>query len=115
MNSRLSRGALWCEFTVLFVAVPAWLWLDRLRFGQGIIATLVVICAVCLIVLLCDRSFDRSRLWNRRDFGEHLRITLKRLLIGTLLLGAATAVFEPELFLRFPRESPRMWVMVLFF
>ena len=80
-----------------------------------IIPTLVVICLLCLIVLFRDRRFDRSRLWNRRDFGLHLRVTLKRLLIGTVLLGAATAVFEPELFLRFPRESPRVWMMVMFF
>lgn len=115
MNSRLSRVALWCEFTTLFVAVPAWFWFDRLRFGQRIIPTLVVISALCLVVLLRDRSFDRSRLWNRRDFGLHLRATLKRLLIGTMVLGTITAVFEPELFLRFPRESPRMWAIVMIF
>lgn len=115
MNSRQSRVALWCEFTILFVAVPIWLWFDRLSFGQRIIPTLVVICALCLLVLLRDRSFDRLRLWNRLDFWLHLRATLTRLLIGTVLLGVATAIFEPELFLRFPRESPRMWAMVLVF
>ncbi|MCL7959569.1 MAG: CPBP family intramembrane metalloprotease [marine benthic group bacterium] len=115
MSVRLSRVALWCEFTILFVAVPVWLWFDRLHFGQRIIPTLVVISVLCLVVLLRDRSFDRSRLWNRGNFGRHLRATLKRLLIGTVVLGAFTAVFEPALFLRFPRESPRMWAMVMVF
>ena len=115
MSLRLSRVALWCEFILLFVVVPVWLWFDRLRFGQRIIPTLVLICAGCLIVLLRDRSFDRARLWNRRDFGRHLRATMKRLLIGTGILAAATAVFEPELFLRFPRQAPRMWAIVMVF
>jgi membrane protease YdiL (CAAX protease family) len=115
LNARFSRVALWFEFTLLFVAVPVWFWFDRLRFGQRIIPTLVVISALCLVVLLRDRGFDRSRLWNRRDFGRHLRATSKRLLFGTVVLGAATAAFEPELFLRFPREAPRMWAIVMVF
>lgn len=115
LPSATTRIRLWIEFIALFVAVPVWLWFDRLRFGRMIIPTLVLISAGCLVVLLRDRDFDRSRLWNRRDFGRHLRTTLKRVFIGTLVLGAATAVFEPDLFFRFPRESTRMWAMVMVF
>lgn len=110
------RGArlyLLLEFSALFLVVPIFLYLDREGFGRRIIPTLVVIGAICAAILLRDPAFDRRRLWNTRDFRAHLWRSLRLFLWAGPLVAALTWIFEPELFLRFPRENPRMWLLVM--
>lgn len=98
---------------MLFLVVPVLLVVDRESFGGRIIPTLLVIGLLCGGLLLADPAFDRRRLWNARDFRHHLGRTLRIFLVSAPLVAGATWLFEPELFLRFPRENTRVWVMVM--
>lgn len=110
---RLARALLALEFSVLYVVVPLLLWFERARFGRMIVPTLVVMAVVFVVVLLRDRSFDRRRLGTAGRFRADLPRILRRLLVGSALVTAATWAFEPDLFFRFPRENPRVWAIVM--
>lgn len=108
-----ARWYLWAEFFLLFVVVPIFLYVDRENFGRRIIPTLLVIGLLCGGLLLADPGFERRRLWNARDFRRHLRRTLRTFLLAAPLVTLTTWFLESELFLRFPRENPRVWVLVM--
>jgi membrane protease YdiL (CAAX protease family) len=108
-----ARLVLALEFTALYVAVPIGLWFARERFAGMIVPTLLGLAVVFTAILLTDRSFDRRQLWNARAFGTGLRRILRILVPSAAVVTALTWWFEPELFFRFPRENPRVWIVVM--
>ncbi len=110
---RGARLVLATEFTALYVVVPIGLWFAREHFASMIVPTLLALAAVFTVILLTDRRFDRRRLWNAQAFGDGLRRILRILVPSTVVLTVLTWWLEPELFVRFPRETPRMWLAVM--
>ncbi len=101
------------EFAALFVVVPIVLYAGRRVFGQWIVPSLLLFGAVCFVALRLDPTFDRRRLWNAARFAAGLRATLLRFVPLALALGGICAFARPDLLLRFPRESPWLWLAVM--
>ena len=101
------------EFTLLFVAVPVLMIVERQRFGRMIIPTLVVIGLFCLTVLLLDRRFERHRLWQLGDLKAGMRHILRTFVPGAVVLTGLAVWWRPDLLLRFPQERPGLWLLVM--
>jgi len=102
------------ELLVLFGAFPWWWRGAPMReWGWGIWPPIFLGFAGCLVYLLLDKGFDRRELWNAKGARMGMRWMLIRFAIGAALLTTATALFEPELFLRLPRERTGLWIAIL--
>jgi len=114
-SGRWFRVYLLFEFALLFLILPVVLYLGRVAFSRWIIPTLVVMGVLCTVLLLRDPSFDRRRLWNTTRFFAHLRHTLRWFVPWAFLLGLFVFGFRPDLLFAFPRENPRLWLVVMGF
>lgn len=83
------------------------------EWGWGIWPPIFVGFAGCLAYLLLDRGFDRRELWNARGARLGMRWMLIRFAVGATLLTLGTYLFEPELFLRLPRERTGLWLAIM--
>jgi len=110
LNNRLYLAI---EFVMVFLGLPIFLYFIRYSFRNWIIPTLLVTATVCLIVLLRDPGFDRRNLWNRRDFGRHLRRSVLVFVPAAALLTLLAYMFAPELLFQLPLKRPALWVLVL--
>jgi len=108
-----NRTARAVEFVLLFVALPAVLWWLRRDFAPLLIPVLVAVGAGCLLVLLCDPTFDRSHLWRTRDLRGHLLRSLRLLVPGTVGLLGLLAVYDARMLFALPLERPWGWLIVL--
>lgn len=99
------------EFVVMFVAAPAGL---AVFMRRGLLfPALWLLFAVCIAVLLVDRTFEWRRLWNVRGVERHLP-----LLIGLGMVGAGVLVlilwfYDPGRLFELPRRNPRLWAMIM--
>lgn len=103
------------ELSTVFLIVPILLFLARHSFLRFIIPTLLLAAALCLLVLWRDPTFDRTRLWNSKHLGRHLRRTLLVFLPAAAAIALLVALSAPASLLQLPRERPRLWVQVLLF
>lgn len=110
---RGARVALTVELLLLYVVVPLALWFERERFGQMIIPVLVVLAIVFTAILLRDPQFDGRSLGTRGELLRGTRRVLRVFVPAGLVVTGLTWIFEPELFLRFPRENTRTWTIVM--
>ncbi|HVS63967.1 MAG TPA: CPBP family glutamic-type intramembrane protease [Thermoanaerobaculia bacterium] len=110
---RSRRMVLVVELLVLFVAVPLALVPLRQRFAPLMMPVLLAIAIGCLVVLLRDPQFDRTRLWHVEGLRKGLGRTLVLWVLGGAALVVATWLWRPDLFLRLPRESPALWLAIL--
>ncbi|HVS15890.1 MAG TPA: CPBP family intramembrane glutamic endopeptidase [Thermoanaerobaculia bacterium] len=111
--ARARQALLLGELLLLFVVVPLALVPLRHRFATLIIPALLLLAAGCLAVLLLDRDFDRRSLWNIRGLERGLGRALLVWALGALGLALFTWWLRPDLFLRLPRESTTLWLMIL--
>ena len=99
------------EFGALFVVMPALLALRTVHIP--FIVLLYSAFALCLTLLLRDRTFDRSCLWSP----ARVRIGLTRMVVlfgaAAFFLAAVVWVLLPDQFLAFPRERPVIWAAVM--
>ena len=102
------------ELGLLFGVLPWW-WSSGPVRAYGIWPPIILGFLGCLVYLLCDRGFDRSRLWNMAGARRGIRLILARFALGAALLTLATYLFERELFFAFPRQNPAVWAMVMCF
>ncbi len=102
------------ELAALFAVLPWWYsgWPVR---AFGIWPPILAGFAGCLLYLLLDPTFPRHQLWNAAGTKRGLRWMLIRFAVGAALLTAATAIFEPDLFLRLPRERTGLWIAIMCF
>jgi hypothetical protein len=116
---RHARASRVVEFLLLFVAAPvAYAVAYRHGLGRGWlvpspIPVLLVFSAGCLLVLLCDRTFPRRRLWNAELLGARLRRVLGLFLVLGGALAAAFLLLEPERFAQLVRRRPALWGVVM--
>jgi uncharacterized protein len=99
------------EFIILFVLLP--FIVAVAASGRLVIPILWAASALCLSVLLRDRTFDRRMLWRTRP----CRAVLPRMLLRFAILAAVLAgmlwLWRPELLLGLPRQRPRVWLFVM--
>lgn len=112
-GGRWTRCYLAVEFSALFLALPVVLFVARHRFSRLIIPTLLAVAAMCLLLLLTDRSFDRRRLWDAGHFRDRLATTLAVFVPAALALAVAVAVLRPDLLFALPRSRPLLWLVIL--
>ena len=128
---------LWGELATVFFVLPGilagWRWAWATRAGElaeqmgrelgrqaaGFNPTpfmfpgLFLLCALALIVLLRDKTFDRRELWRWSGIGKTAhRIGFGWLVMGMGLVGVAAYGLPEEEFLRLPRENPRVLAMI---
>jgi hypothetical protein len=109
----LKKIGLWTEWFGLFVIIPGILALYQQR---GQIPFFPILLGMFGLVWLIGRSDPAVELRlppNRPPLGKSLKPLLGRILVVALFLFAFTAWRYPELWLRLPREKPRLWVMIL--
>ncbi|MCE7973471.1 MAG: CPBP family intramembrane metalloprotease [Leptolyngbya sp. PLA1] len=112
--SASDRSYLGLEYSLLFFAIPA-----IIAFGPPRIPFFVLLYSatvICSLLLLFDRSFDRSRLWNTASLRAGLPGVLSLWAVGVVVLSLLIKFLAPHLWLAFPREKPLVWaaVMVLY-
>lgn len=78
-----------------------------------VIVAILSATALCGFVLLTDRSFDRSCLWNWAGWRNCRAGVLKRFGVCTLVLGVVFAIVMPGKLFEFPLERPAVWAMVM--
>ena len=105
---------LWLEMMVLFAGIPALTLLGRPP--APVFLLLWPAAAATLWFLHCDRTFDRSQLWNAAALKPGLHGVLLRFALGTVGLSLAVLLLAPGLWLNFVRQRPIIWaaVMVLY-
>jgi len=108
---RNRRLLLLLEYTVVFLAVPAFLALRNRPIP--LFASLWALAALCLGYLLTRRDFDRSRLWNAGPLRPWIRAVWLPFVLVAPLLALWAAFAEPRLFLRFVRGRPGPWALVM--
>jgi len=108
------RRYLTLEYSLLFFAVPAIIAFSPPRIP--FFALLYSATAICALLLLLDRSFDRSQLWNKAALRTGLPGVLSLWVVGVVVLSLLIKFLAPHLWLAFPREKPLVWaaVMVLY-
>ncbi len=99
------------EFVVLFLVAPSLLamWMRPSMIFPAIWS----LAAVCLVVLLRDKGFDRRRLWNATGVRPRLRLILVQWGVASVLLAAGLWIVEPERLLDLPRRRPEIWLLVM--
>ena len=107
----LPRSILVVEMLLLFVGLPllyAWR-----RPPMQVLVVLWLVMAGCLVSLLFDPTFERSRLWRWRGQGAELRRVTLRFAAVAIVAVAADALLAPGSFLAFPRQHPGAWATVV--
>jgi hypothetical protein len=105
------RRYLWTEFLLLFAALP--LLVTLLADRPPVFILIWSAALVCGVLLLRDRTFPRSSLWNAQGAKAALPGILIRFAILGGLLTWLTAAARPDDFLSLPRERPGLWLLIL--
>lgn len=105
------RRYLWFEYGSLFFVLPAILALSST--GVPYWALLASATLVTLALLLTDRAFDRSLLWNdagaRRGVGGVVALWA----FGAVVLSLMVRGLAPEAWLSLPRQHPALWAGIM--
>jgi uncharacterized protein len=98
------------EFKVLFLVLPLMLWWRREFAARNLWPVIVGTTLLCVLLAFRHPGFA----WRG---GALTRPILIRILVRTLVAGLVLVGFTrwafPSLFLRFPREQPGVWLMVM--
>jgi hypothetical protein len=102
------------EFLLLFLVGPALFALARPRISP--IPILWAGMAYCLVTMLRDPKFDRSRLWDASGLWLHAPAILSLFAVIAAIGVALVLRYAPSAFLNLPRSNPLLWglVMVLY-
>ena len=100
------------EFLLLFVLLPAAV--AALNRRGPVLIFLWILTAICLLLLLTDRTFDRRQLWNAAGIGRNLgRAALRFLGFGLVLAAVAwhcdQEFWRASLLLR----HPHFWAIMM--
>lgn len=123
--SSARRAWLWAEMVLIFVGGPVLLTVvPAVMRGVGLFLLLWMAGGACLVALLRDKGFDRTKLWNfRAAYGRLGVVTLRWIIlcfVVLLLYGLASGQvifgerFPTGLF-PVPRLMPALWVAIMLF
>ncbi|MFH1731631.1 MAG: CPBP family intramembrane glutamic endopeptidase [Planctomycetota bacterium] len=106
-----ATGSRPAEFVVLFFAVPLLLAYRAIR--APIIPFLIAVALVCFVVLMCDRSLPRRRLWDASRFFPRLARVLALFVVAGGIMTGAVAWLLPAHFLSLVRQRPALWQLIM--
>lgn len=109
----IRRRWLWAEFTLLFVGIPGGLAVWHAQADLPFFPVLLAMFALTVWIGRNDPNVSFGPPPDRPSLGKSLGRLAPRLLLVATALAALTGGLFPELFFRFPRESPRVWVLVM--
>jgi hypothetical protein len=99
------------EFLLLFFAAPALFVLMRPRISP--ILLLWVATAYCLVIMLQNPKFDRTRLWDTAGLWQYAPAILGLFAVVTAIGVLLVLRYAPGMFLSFPRSNPLFWCLVM--
>lgn len=100
------RDILRIECAVLFFIVPLALYWFRHLLAFKLMPVLLLLALGCMIYLISDKAFDRSVLWNTRDFLSHMKQILIAFISAAIFLGIFTYLVYEDRFFVFPIDKP---------
>ncbi|NTW66247.1 MAG: CPBP family intramembrane metalloprotease [Nitrospirae bacterium] len=101
--------ARWIEMAGIFVGVPLLLSGDFVPRPK--ILALLAVCTACLVLLLSDKTFDRSRL-GLNGFRNWRTLFLRFAIIGCCL-ALYVVLAEPGNVLAILRHKPALWALIM--
>lgn len=101
------------EFLILFWVLPICAYIFRHSLRHLVIPALVVLGSFCLITLVNDRTFNRSKLWNSGNIRRHLRDMLFIFVPLSLITTVVFWIIQPEIFLSLPMNKTKMWLALM--
>ncbi|MCB9846234.1 MAG: CPBP family intramembrane metalloprotease [Phycisphaeraceae bacterium] len=107
------RAALVVEFIALFIGVPIWLWFERAYASRLVFPLIFAGLAVCLILLLRDRRFERRKLWIADGLWRDLLYVAVAFVPLAILAGMAFYLIEPQRWLALPRSDSKLWATIM--
>jgi len=99
----------WIEMAVIFVGVPLLLVGDFAPHPKSL--ALLTVCTACLVLLLRDRTFDRSRL-GLNGFCNWRALFLRFAIIACCI-ALYMVLAEPENVLAILRHKPALWALIM--
>ncbi len=99
----------WIEMAGIFLGVPLLLLGDFIPRHK--ILVLLAVCIACLILLLRDKTFDRSRF--RLNGFSNWRTLFMRFAIIAICLALYTVLVEPGNALALLRHNPPLWALIM--
>jgi hypothetical protein len=100
------RYFLLIECMVLFFIIPIALYWFRHLLAFKLMPVLLLLASGCMIYLFSDKTFDRSTLWNMRNFLFHMKQILVSFAGISLFLGLFTYLVYVDRFFVFPIDRP---------
>ena len=101
------------EFLLLFFVGPALFALAQPRISP--IPVLWAGMAYCLVTMLRDPRFDRSRLWDTSGLRLHAPAILSLFAVVAAIGVVLVLRYAPTAFLELPRFNPLLWSLVTVF
>jgi membrane protease YdiL (CAAX protease family) len=101
------------ECALLFFVFPPLLFLVRHHLAFRIVPLVLALAALSAACLWRDPTFPRARLGSARGARPAVFALLAFFVPAGLVVGALTAIFAPEQFLRFPWSRPCTWLAVM--
>lgn len=109
MNRSAARR--WAEMVVMFGVAPVVV--AQTLGGVYVFPAIWTLAAICLVVLLRDKGFDRGELWNRRGVRAGWReIAMRGAAVAGLLVGVQ-AIADRGLLFGLVRERPLLWGVIM--
>lgn len=103
---------LWLELVGLFFGIPLLVYASVDSVGQYLMVILIIIGAACLGILLRDNQFKRFRLWHWGE-REQVKAVWRCFFVGACLLAVLVLLIRPDLFLAWPFQQTRLWIITL--
>jgi CAAX protease family protein len=99
----------WLEMAGIFLGVPLLLSGDLVPHHK--IIAMLAICIVCLVLLLFDKTFDRSR-FGLNGFRNWCTLSMRFMIIASCL-SLYVILAEPGNFLAILRHNPSNWALIM--
>lgn len=100
------RDILRIECAVLFFIIPIALYWFRHLLAFKLMPILLLLALGCMIYMFSDKAFDRSVLWNTRNFLSHMKQIVIAFISLSIFLGIFTYLVYEDRFFVFPIDRP---------
>lgn len=108
--SPLALLVLWLEWLFLFIIAPLIVWAELVSGHKLLLFILPILYALVVYRRIAPHAPRVTPVVSEK---KELVILLVRAAVIATLLGIGIRVFAPEIFLAFPRNRPRIWLIVM--
>ncbi|MCF8242076.1 MAG: CPBP family intramembrane metalloprotease [Melioribacteraceae bacterium] len=110
-----SRNYLIVEFITVFIVLPLIMLLIAQSTKKIIVPFYIILGSIFLLVILFDRTFDKSKLLSKSNFKKHIKLIILRFTIGVIVLITMVSLHSPEKLFSFVIEHTNLWLLALIF